>query len=111
MLAMVPLIWPCKGQTTHLGIAEMCARLGRNVVVFPCLTFRKLVKTPLVDHPAHLSLASLAYFDECDSVRLIFPVHSFSGSEKSNYSDVEDDDNVFNLTCFNAEGPTILPSD
>ncbi|KAJ2924265.1 hypothetical protein H1R20_g12828, partial [Candolleomyces eurysporus] len=108
MLAVVPLIWPCKRQTTHLGIAEMCARLGRTVLG---LTFRKLVKAPLAEHPTQLGLASLAYFNGCDSVRLVFPGHSFSGSEKSNYSDVEDDDNVFNLTCFNVEGLTILPSD
>ncbi|RXW12274.1 hypothetical protein EST38_g13579 [Candolleomyces aberdarensis] len=83
------------GQMAHLEIAEMCARSGANCgSLFLDLRFRELVKTLLADHPAHLDPASLAYF-----------MHSFSETDKLNYSGVEDDDNMFHFTCFNVEDP------
>lgn len=83
------------GQMSNLEIAEMCARSGANCgSLFLDLRFRELVKTLLSDHPAHLDPASLAYF-----------MHSFSDTDKLNYTGVEDDDNMFHFTCFNVEDP------
>lgn len=83
------------GQMANLEIAEMCARSGANCgSLFLDLRFRELVKTLLADHPAHLDPASLAYF-----------MHSFSETDKLNYSGIEDDDNMFHFTCFNVEDP------
>ncbi|KAJ2915337.1 hypothetical protein MD484_g5072, partial [Candolleomyces efflorescens] len=75
------------GQMAHLEIAEMCASCVLALIWSPG-------KTLLADHPAHLDPASLAYF-----------MHSFSESDKLNYSGVEDDDNMFHFTCFNVEDP------
>ncbi|RXW20329.1 hypothetical protein EST38_g5515 [Candolleomyces aberdarensis] len=82
------------GQTMHLEILEMCARLERTVVSALGLTLREPVKTPLAKDPAYLDLASLAYFK-----------HSFSEPDKPKYSGVEDNNNMIHPTCFNIEGP------
>lgn len=59
----------------------MCARSGANCgSIFLDLRFRELVRTLLVDHPAHLDAASLAYF-----------MHSFSETEKLTYRGEIDD--------------------
>jgi hypothetical protein len=59
----------------------MCARSGANCgSLFLDLRFRELVRTLLVDHPAHLDAASLAYF-----------MHSFSETEKLTYRGEIDD--------------------
>ncbi|KAJ2935226.1 hypothetical protein H1R20_g1868, partial [Candolleomyces eurysporus] len=80
----------------------MHARLERAMVVFADLRFRELVKaldqTSLAYHPAHLDPASLACFIEGEAQYLIltsqcaFLVHSFSGTDRPNYSSVKDDD-------------------
>lgn len=68
-------------QNGNLEIAEMCARSGANCgSLFLDLRFRELVKTLLVDHPAHLDAASLAYF-----------MHSFSQTDKLAYQGEVDD--------------------
>jgi hypothetical protein len=73
----------------------MCARSGANCgSLFLDLRFRELVRTILVDHPAHLDAASLAYF-----------MHSFSETDKLAYRGQVDDDSTFNFTCFNVEDP------
>ncbi|KAF8970592.1 hypothetical protein BDZ97DRAFT_1790034 [Flammula alnicola] len=83
------------GQMANLEIAEMCARSGANCgSLFLDLRFRELVKTLLADHPAHLDPPSLAYF-----------MHSFSETDKLNYTGIHDDDNMFHFTCFNVEDP------
>ncbi|TFK69770.1 actin-like ATPase domain-containing protein [Pluteus cervinus] len=88
-------VYKITGQLSNLEIAEMCARSGANCgSLFLDLRFRELVKTLLADHPAHLDPASLAYF-----------MHSFSETDKMNYTGVEDDDNMFHFTCFNVEDP------
>ncbi|KAJ7468633.1 hypothetical protein FB451DRAFT_1560344 [Mycena latifolia] len=46
----------------------------------------------LVDHPAHLDAASLAYF-----------MHSFSEADKLAYAGQSDDDAIFYFNCFNVE--------
>jgi hypothetical protein len=59
----------------------MCARSGANCgSLFLDLRFRELVRTLLVDHPAHLDAASLAYF-----------MHSFSETDKLAYRGEVDD--------------------
>jgi hypothetical protein len=59
----------------------MCARSGANCgSLFLDLRFRELVRTLLVDHPAHLDAASLAYF-----------MHAFSETEKLTYRGEIDD--------------------
>jgi hypothetical protein len=69
------------GQNGNLEIAEMCARSGANCgSLFLDLRFRELVKTLLVDHPAHLDAASLAYF-----------MHSFSQTDKLAFRGEVDD--------------------
>ncbi|KAF8154010.1 hypothetical protein B0H34DRAFT_74131 [Crassisporium funariophilum] len=83
------------GQMANLEIAEMCARSGANCgSLFLDLRFRELVKTLLADHPAHLDPPSLAYF-----------MHSFSETDKLNYTGIHDDENMFHFTCFNVEDP------
>ncbi|KAF8642917.1 hypothetical protein AX16_009305 [Volvariella volvacea WC 439] len=83
------------GQMAALEIAEMCARSGANCgSLFLDLRFRELVKTLLADHPAHLDPASLAYF-----------MHSFSETDKMNYTGLQDDDNMFHFNCFNVDDP------
>ncbi|KAJ2929776.1 hypothetical protein H1R20_g7348, partial [Candolleomyces eurysporus] len=100
---------------THLEIAEMHARLERAMVVFADLRFRELVKaldqTSLAYHPAHLDPASLACFIEGEAQYLILTsqcaslVHSFSETDRRNYSSLKDDEDMFHFTCFNAEDP------
>ncbi|KII84108.1 hypothetical protein PLICRDRAFT_168186 [Plicaturopsis crispa FD-325 SS-3] len=83
------------GQMANLEIAEMCARSGASCgSLFLDLRFRELVKTLLAEHPAHLDAASLAYF-----------MHSFSETDKLDYSGESDDDKMFHFTCFNVEDP------
>ncbi|KAH7882185.1 actin-like ATPase domain-containing protein [Phlebopus sp. FC_14] len=83
------------GQMTNLEIAEMCARSGANCgSLFLDLRFRELVKTLLADHPAHLDVASLAYF-----------MHSFSQTDKLAFRGEIDDDTYFHFTCFNVQDP------
>ncbi|KAG6374067.1 hypothetical protein JVT61DRAFT_4708 [Boletus reticuloceps] len=82
-------------QNGNLEIAEMCARSGANCgALFLDLRFRELVKTLLVDHPAHLDAASLAYF-----------MHSFSQTDKLAFRGEIDDDTYFHFTCFNVQDP------
>ncbi|EJT97177.1 actin-like ATPase domain-containing protein [Dacryopinax primogenitus] len=81
------------GQLAHLEIAEICARSGANCgSLFLDLRFRELVRALLVAHPAHLDQASLAYF-----------MHHFSEVEKLAYLGEEDDNKMFQFTCFNVE--------
>ncbi|KAI0255423.1 actin-like ATPase domain-containing protein [Lactifluus subvellereus] len=88
-------VYQILGQLAALEIAEMCARSGANCgSLFLDLRFRELVRTLLVDHPAHLDSASLAYF-----------MHSFSETEKLTYRGEIDDGSMFNFTCFNVEDP------
>jgi hypothetical protein len=69
------------GQMANLEIAEMCARSGANCgSIYLDLRFRDLVEALLVDHPAHLDNASLAYF-----------MHSFSETEKLAFDGPSDD--------------------
>ncbi|KAF9445980.1 actin-like ATPase domain-containing protein [Macrolepiota fuliginosa MF-IS2] len=83
------------GQMANLEIAEMCARSGGSCgSLFLDLRFRELVKELLADHPAHLDPASLAYF-----------MHSFSETDKHNYSGTQDDGLMFHFHCFNTEDP------
>lgn len=73
------------GQNGNLEIAEMCARSGANCgSLFLDLRFRELVKTLLVDHPAHLDAASLAYF-----------MHAFSQTDKLAFRGEVDDGRAF----------------
>jgi hypothetical protein len=59
----------------------MCARSGANCgSIFLDIRFRELVRSLLVDHPAHLDAASLAYF-----------MHSFSETDKLAYRGEVDD--------------------
>ena len=74
-------VYQILGQLATLEIAEMCARSGANCgSLFLDLRFRELVRTILVDHPAHLDAASLAYF-----------MHSFSETDKLAYRGQVDD--------------------
>ncbi|KAK7055143.1 hypothetical protein R3P38DRAFT_2499251 [Favolaschia claudopus] len=83
------------GDLAHLEIAEIAARSGANCgSLFLDLRFRALVEALLKDHPAHLDLASLAYF-----------MHSFSEADKLNYAGRSDDETVFYFNCFNVEDP------
>ncbi|KAF8556771.1 actin-like ATPase domain-containing protein [Imleria badia] len=83
------------GQNGNLEIAEMCARSGANCgSLFLDLRFRELVKTLLVDHPAHLDAASLAYF-----------MHAFSQTDKLAFRGEIDDETYFHFTCFNVQDP------
>lgn len=88
-------VYKIMGEMQNLEIAEMCARSGRSCgSIFLDLRFRELVTTLLADHPAHLDSASLANF-----------MHSFQEVDKLAYTGVEDDDEMFNFTCFNTEDP------
>ncbi|KAJ6476249.1 actin-like ATPase domain-containing protein [Mycena sanguinolenta] len=83
------------GDLAHLEIAEIAARSGASCgSLFLDLRFRVLVEALLVDHPAHLDAASLAYF-----------MHSFSEADKLNYAGRSDDDTIFYFNCFNVEDP------
>ncbi|KAJ7875395.1 actin-like ATPase domain-containing protein [Mycena olivaceomarginata] len=69
------------GELAHLEIAEIAARSGASCgSLFLDLRFRALVEALLIDHPAHLDAASLAYF-----------MHSFSEADKLNYAGRSDD--------------------
>jgi len=88
-------IYQILGQLESLEIAEMCARSGANCgSLFLDLRFRELVRMLLADHPAHLDAASLAYF-----------MHAFSETDKLAYRGEDDDNYMFNFTCFNVEDP------
>ncbi|RXW12291.1 hypothetical protein EST38_g13561 [Candolleomyces aberdarensis] len=56
---------------THLEIAEIYARLERTVVVGSWVDLpgacQALDQTPSANHPAHVGLASLAHFSECEA--------------------------------------------
>ncbi|KAF7373360.1 Heat shock protein 12B [Mycena sanguinolenta] len=81
------------GDLAHLEIAEIAARSGASCgSLFLDLRFRVLVEALLVDHPAHLDAASLAYF-----------MHSFSEADKLNYAGRSDDETIFYFNCFNVE--------
>ncbi|KAJ6542699.1 hypothetical protein B0H19DRAFT_957504 [Mycena capillaripes] len=83
------------GDPAHLEIAEIAARSGKSCgSLFLDLRFRALVEALLVDHPAHLDPASLAYF-----------MHSFSEADKLNYAGRSDDETIFYFNCFNVEDP------
>ncbi|KAJ6486664.1 hypothetical protein C8R45DRAFT_995477 [Mycena sanguinolenta] len=83
------------GDLTHLEIAEIAARSGASCgSLFLDLRFRVLVEALLVDHPAHLDAASLAYF-----------MYSFSVADKMNYAGRSDDETIFYFGCFNVEDP------
>ncbi|KAF7345112.1 hypothetical protein MVEN_01675100 [Mycena venus] len=83
------------GDLAHLEIAEIAARSGASCgSLFLDLRFRALVEALLVDHPAHLDAASLAYF-----------MHSFSEADKLNYAGRSDDETIFYFNCFNVEDP------
>ncbi|KAJ7260968.1 actin-like ATPase domain-containing protein [Mycena haematopus] len=83
------------GDLAHLEIAEIAARSGASCgSLFLDLRFRVLVEVLLVDHPAHLDAASLAYF-----------MHSFSEADKMNYAGRSDDETIFYFNCFNVEDP------
>jgi hypothetical protein len=74
-------VYQILGHLATLEIAEMCARSGANCgSLFLDSRFRELVRTILVDHPAHLDSASLAYF-----------MHSFSETDKLAYRGQVDD--------------------
>ena len=82
-------VYQILGQLATLEIAEMCARSGANCgSLFLDLRFRGLVQTLLVDHPAHLDAASLAYF-----------MHSFSETDKLAYRG-QVDDGAWNSVVF-----------
>ncbi|KAJ7147329.1 actin-like ATPase domain-containing protein [Mycena filopes] len=83
------------GDPAHLEIAEIAARSGASCgSIFLDLRFRALVEALLVNHPAHLDAASLAYF-----------MHSFSEADKLNYAGKGDDETGFYFNCFNVEDP------
>ncbi|KAF8183795.1 hypothetical protein K438DRAFT_1131087 [Mycena galopus ATCC 62051] len=83
------------GDLAHLEIAEIAARSGASCgSLFLDLRFRVLVEALLVDHPAHLDAASLAYF-----------MHSFSEADKLTYAGRSDDEIIFYFNCFNVEDP------
>ncbi|KAG8215222.1 hypothetical protein J3R82DRAFT_8765 [Butyriboletus roseoflavus] len=83
------------GQNGNIEIAEMCARSGANCgSLFLDLRFRELVNTLLAEHPAHLDVASLAYF-----------MHAFSQTDKLAFKGEIDDETYFHFTCFNVQDP------
>ncbi|OBZ74645.1 Heat shock protein 12B [Grifola frondosa] len=88
-------VYKIMGILANLEIAEMCARSGANCgSIFLDLRFRELMKTLLADHPVHLDAVSLANFME-----------NFSETDKLAYMGEQDDDKMFQFTCFNVEDP------
>ncbi|KAJ7619528.1 actin-like ATPase domain-containing protein [Roridomyces roridus] len=92
-------VYKILGDPTNLEIAEIALRSGASCgSLFLDLRFRALVEALLVNHPAHLDPASLAYF-----------MNSFSEADKLDFRG-NNDETIFYFNCFNvgdADDPSV----